>query len=126
MLVLLLMLRLQMVLTVFLVQDGLPDGLARIGHGDGQELLRPGVALFFRSGVEEKLRVVLRHEPNDVLLLGIVVGLLDGRVVDEYRRAGGLRLLKVVRILEEAEDLPAKDCVVSFPGSESGSFATGL
>ena len=68
----------------------------------------------------------MRHQPNDVLLLGVVIGLFDGCVVDEDWGARGLRLLKVVRILEEAKDLPAKDCVVSFPRSQSGAFASGL
>ena len=59
----------------------------------------------------------MSDQPDDVLLFGVVRSLLHGRVVNEDGRAGGLGLLEIVRILKEAKDLPAKDGVVSFPGS---------
>lgn len=93
--------------------------------GARQKLLRPDVALVLRSGLEQELRLVLRDEPNDVLLLGVVGCLFDDGTVDQDWRVRSFRLLKVVRILKEAKDLSAKDRVVSLPRSECGSLSAG-
>ena len=84
-----------------LVHDRLTNRFSGLRDRAGKKLFGPRVALFSRSCVEQKLGVVLRDQSDDVLLLGVVGRPFDDRVVDEDGRAGRLRLLKIVRILEE-------------------------
>ena len=76
-----------------------------------RDLFDPVVQLDGIVGREEELGTVGCAQSEHVLALGVVVGSFALRLVEVERRGGRLALRKVLLVLEEAQQLPAKHCV---------------